>query len=204
MFSSSKDKDKGYYIAGTSFNKLGRYDMARSNFKSLLDERPKSVYAPLAQLGIADSYYLDGDYPRAYSEYEKYLTKYPKDQAVATAYFRLAKCAQKQGDWQASRNYYQKVKSDYPWSFEARMAAQALSEEMLYFTVQVGSFNKKSNALNLCDALIKKGYEASILKARTDGEDAYKVRIGRFNKRQEAEAMEKRLKAEGLPTKLLP
>ncbi len=204
LSSAPKDKDKLYYISGTSLNKLGRYELARENFKSLIENYPVSKYAPLAQLGLADSYYLTADYRNASEAYEKYVTGYPKSEAAATAYFRLGRCAQKEGKWQSARNYYQKVKTEYPLSFEAQMASQALSEEMLYFTVQVGSFGKKSNALKLCDELVKKGYDASILKMQSDGQESYKVRVGRFNTRGEAEDLSKRLQAEGLPVKILP
>ncbi|MFA6356856.1 MAG: SPOR domain-containing protein, partial [Candidatus Omnitrophota bacterium] len=156
------------------------------------------------QLGTADSYYMSGDYKNAFTEYEKYITKYPKSEGRATAYFRIAKSAQKEGKWQSARNYYQKVRSEYPMSFEAQMAAQAMSDEILFFTVQVGSFNKKANALKLCDELVKKGYAASIAKSGQEAEESYKVRVGRLDAREEAEELAKKLRAEGLPTKVLP
>ena len=82
------------------------------------------------------------------------------------------------------------------------MASQALNDEVLYFTVQVGSFNKKSNALKLCDELVRNGFDASI--ARTEGEGPYKVRVGKLNTRGEAEDLAKKLRAEGLPANILP
>lgn len=204
LSSTTKEQDKVYYILGTSLNKLGRYEAARQNLQLLLKIYPKSVYAPLAQLGLADSYYLNADYQNASESYEEYIAKYPKSESAAQAYFRLAKCAQKEGGWQTAKNYYQKVRNEYPLSFEAQLAAQALSEEVLYFTVQVGSFNKKANALKLCDELIRKGYDASILKAESEDRDFYKVRVGRLNSREEAEELAKRLQSEGLPTNILP
>ncbi|MFH1779275.1 MAG: SPOR domain-containing protein [Candidatus Omnitrophota bacterium] len=204
LSSTTKEQDKIYYILGTSLNKLGKYEAARQNLQLLLKMYPKSVYAPLAQLGFADSYYLNADYQNASESYEEYIAKYPKSESAAQAYFKLAKCAQKDGKWQTARNYYQKVRNEYPLSFEAQLAAQALSEEVLYFTVQVGSFNKKANALKLCDELIRKGYDASILKAESEDRDFYKVRVGRLNSREEAEELAKRLQSEGLPTNILP
>jgi tRNA-2-methylthio-N6-dimethylallyladenosine synthase len=201
---SSKEQDKLYYMIGTSLNKIGRYDLARKNFGQLLTAFPRSGFCPLAQLGTADSYYMSGDYKNAFTEYEKYITKYPKSEGRATAYFRIAKSAQKEGKWQSARNYYQKVRSEYPMSFEAQMAAQAMNEEILFFTVQVGSFNKKANALKLCDELVKKGYAASIAKSGQEAEESYKVRVGRLDARDEAEELAKKLRAEGLPTKVLP
>ena|GEM_PF-19985 len=204
LYSSIAEKDKIYYILGTGLNKLGNYKQARGNFISLIKIYPRSKYVSLAELGIADSYYLEEDYADASRWYENYVAKYPKSQGVATAYYRLAKCAQKQGSWQTAKNYYQKLKKEFPISFEAQWAAQALSEEILYFTVQVGSFNNKSNALKLCDKLIRKGYDASILKSESGGKFFYRVRVGRLNKREKAEELARRLQAEGLPTNILP
>ena len=199
---TSREKDKVFYMMGTSLNKLGRYDLARKNFNSLIETFPRSELAPLAQLGTADSYYLAGDFKGAMAEYGKYLAKYPRSQGAATAYFRIAKCEQKEGKWQDARDHYQKVRSDFPSSFESEMSAQALREETLYFTVQVGSFNNKANALKLCDELVRKGYDASI--AKLQGEESNKVRVGKLNTREEAEELAKKLRAEGLPTKVLP
>lgn len=204
LSSGPKEADKIYYILGTSLNKLGKYDAARGNLELLIKKYPKSRYVPLAQLGIADSHYLNNDFPNASHSYETYIKKYPKSEGAAIALFRLAKCSQKLGKWQSARNYYQKVKSEYPLSFEAQLAAQALDEEILYFTVQVGSFSKKANALKLCDELIKKGYDASILRSESEGRDFYKVRVGRLNRREEAEELARRLQEEGLPTNILP
>ncbi len=199
---TSREKDKIYYLIGTSLNKLGRYDLAKKNFGSLIETFPRSDLAPLAQLGIADSYYLGGNYKDASAEYEKYLAKYPRSQGAATAYFRIAKCEQKEGKWQDARDHYQKVRSDFPSSFEAEMSSQALREETLFFTVQVGSFNNKANALKLCDELVKKGFDASIVKLQDEASN--KVRVGKVNTREEAEELAKKLRAEGLPTKVLP
>jgi tRNA-2-methylthio-N6-dimethylallyladenosine synthase len=201
---TSKEQDKMYYMIGTSLNKIGRYDLARKNFNLLLSAFPRSRFCSLAQLGVADSYYLGGDYKNALTEYEKYITKYPRSEGGASAYFRLAKCAQKEGKWQSARNYYQKVRSEYPMSFEAQMASKAISEEILFFTVQVGSFNRKANALKLCDELVKKGYAASIVKTEQETEESYKVRVGKMDAREDAEELAKKLRAEGLPTKVLP
>lgn len=204
LSSSTKDSDRTYYFLATSLNKLGRYETARENFQALIDKYPRSSYAPLAQLGIADSYFLNSDYLNANASYEKYIEKYPRSESAALAYFRLAKCAQKLGKWQVARNYYQKVKGEFPFSFEAQLSDKALSEEILYFTVQVGSFGKKANAIRLCDELIKKGYDASILKSENEGRDFYKVRVGRLNRKEDAEELAKRLQAEGLSTNILP
>jgi len=204
LSSEPKEADKIYYILGMSLNKLGKYESARGNLQLLLKMYPRSDYAPLAQLAIGDGYYLSGDYRNASESYERYIAKYPKSEGAAIAYFRLAKCTQREGRWQTARNYYQKVKREYPLSFEAQLAAQALSEEILYFTVQVGSFSKKANALKLCDELTKKDYDASILKSKSSRGDFYKVRVGRLDRREDAEELAKRLQAEGLPTSILP
>jgi len=78
VIETSREKDKTLYVIGTSLNKLGRYDLARKNFASLMERFPASRLVGLAQIGIADSYYLGGDYDNAAAEYKRYITSYPK------------------------------------------------------------------------------------------------------------------------------
>lgn len=200
----SNGKDRLYYIVGTSLNKLGRYELAMENFKALIASFPSSDYASLAYLGIGDSYYLDFQYSKASAAYEEYIRKCHRLKDSAAAYLMLARCAQKEGRWQAAHDYYQKVRDEYPLSFEARTAEEALKNEVSYFTVQVGSFNKEANALKLCDELVKKGFGAFIVRARTETAEMYKVKVGKLNTRQEADDLAACLQEEGLPTKILP
>lgn len=70
------------------------------------------------------------------------------------------------------------------------------------FTIQVGSFKKKSDALMLESRLKEKGYDAYLEYLALPGKDIWhRVRIGSFMSRREAEKTAKIIETkEGLPT----
>jgi cell division septation protein DedD len=70
--------------------------------------------------------------------------------------------------------------------------------------VQVGSFTNLTNARNLCNKLIQKGYEAYIEDAALKSKTTYRVKVGKLKLRSEAANLENRLAAEGYPTKICP
>jgi DedD protein len=57
----------------------------------------------------------------------------------------------------------------------------------LAWAVQVGSFSKQKNAINFRDNLRKKGFKTFVEKIETKGQSTYRVRVGPFIKRQQAE-----------------
>ena len=70
------------------------------------------------------------------------------------------------------------------------------------YTVQTGAFNSESDANTLKEKLDKKGYTAYIIQSETKKHDSlYKVMIGEFRTRKEAEVLSIKIKkAEGLQT----
>ena len=76
------------------------------------------------------------------------------------------------------------------------------AEEGGFFTVQVGSFASGNNAADLLNKLRDESYDAYI--ERPSGKRMYRVRVGRLASREEAAALEARLKKDGYPTRIFP
>ncbi|MBI2094661.1 MAG: SPOR domain-containing protein [Candidatus Omnitrophica bacterium] len=74
-------------------------------------------------------------------------------------------------------------------------------EETPLFSVQVGSFSKKENAQNLLRKLAGKGYDAYLVEGPSG---TWRVRVGRFASKEEAEEAKARLDQDGTPTKIVP
>ncbi|MGB9600158.1 MAG: SPOR domain-containing protein [Myxococcota bacterium] len=55
------------------------------------------------------------------------------------------------------------------------------------FTLQVGAFPDRSQALKIAAELEKKGYESWIQRAKSKDKDIFRVRIGKFATKQDAE-----------------
>ncbi len=72
------------------------------------------------------------------------------------------------------------------------------------FAVQVGAFASEKNALKLKTELDRRGYPTSITSTADSGGTLYRVRVGRYGRRAEAERQADKLHAEGFPAKVVP
>lgn len=68
----------------------GSYSTARMGFQQLVDQFPTSPDAPLAQLGIAQTWESEKNIPSAIAAYGAVIAKYPDAPASATARYKLA------------------------------------------------------------------------------------------------------------------
>ncbi|MBU2251704.1 MAG: SPOR domain-containing protein, partial [Candidatus Omnitrophica bacterium] len=65
-------------------------------------------------------------------------------------------------------------------------------------------FTERKNALSLSEELIAKGYDSSIVEDEQGAYFLYKVRIGRYNSRYEAQKISSQLSNDGYPAKIYP
>ena len=61
------------------------------------------------------------------------------------------------------------------------------------WVVQMGSFSSEQNALRLRDRLRKAGFATQVAKVRVDGKPHFRVRVGPFLERSEAEDRRRRI-----------
>ena len=111
---------------------------------------------------------------------------------------------------------------DSPWIPEAKILMGRLSElqkpaepvapaaaalsvpDDSFFAVQVGAFASEKNALKLKTELERRNYPSSITPNSDSSGTLYKVRVGHYDKRQEAEQQADKLRSEGFPAKVVP
>jgi|GEM_PF-683075 len=197
-------KEEVCYLIGVSCLKVGDIDKAQETFNLILKDFPSGKFLDRASLGIGDAHFLQGDIDKAKASYNDILEKFPESSALSTVLFRVGECCQKQGEWAKARRYYERLVKEYPLSIEAGSVNEILKKEEFAFTVQVGSFRDEKNARRLKGDLVNKGYDAYIVKGWTGQIDLYRVRVGKFNARSQAESVERQLKNEGLPTAIFP
>lgn len=113
------------------------------------------------------------------------------------------------GDYTQAGQRYEQFLQDYPQSPLLGLAQTHLEESRFrkpynnsYFSVQVGCFSKKDNAEEVRDGLISSGFQGYILKL--PNEELFRVRVGKFSERLQAELAEQQLKAQGYATKICP
>lgn len=197
--------DELYYILGLSYLKDDNYLRASDIFEIIIDEFKGSPLREDAKLGLGDTYFLRGDYDKAERYYQEILKANSRTKLKATLYYRLSQAGFKKGDTQRGKEYLDKLKNGFPLNLEARMSADLALLSDIYYAVQVGAFAKSANARNLCDQLVRRGYDAYIEEIETDSSARmYRVKVGRLQSRPEAEVLERRLAAEGYPTKIFP
>jgi outer membrane protein assembly factor BamD len=84
--------DKELYDRGSAELADEDYDKARTAFKLVFDNFPKSEYRILAKLGYADSFYKeggDGNWILAISEYQDFITLFPFSPKAAYAQYQI-------------------------------------------------------------------------------------------------------------------
>ena len=69
----------------------------------------------------------------------------------------------------------------------------AESDPLGSWVVQMGSFSSEQNALRLRDKLRKNGFTTQVEKARIEGKSRFRVRVGPFLERAEAEQSRKQI-----------
>ena len=188
---------------GRALLKLKRFKEARNRFSRVINHSDSNRLLSEGYIGLADSYYLDGDHEKAKSHYEKFMGYIPDSDDMPIAYYRLSECYSKLGDKSESRKYYDNLIRMYPYSLEARLLVGEKSDFVTY-SVQAGSFKKWKNAKKLRDELKDKGFDADVYTATVGDSYYYRVRVGRFSRLGEAEDMARTLRNKGYPVKIYP
>ena len=90
-----QQNDKVLYELGTVNLESEDYDKARTAFKAVFDNFPKSEYRILAKLGYAESFYKDGgdgNWILAISEYQDFIAQFPFSPKAAYAQYQIGAC----------------------------------------------------------------------------------------------------------------
>lgn len=164
----------------------------------------------------ANKFYLKENYNSAFSRCTSILTKHRRSSLKDDANYLAGLCLLKLGRYSEAREYFNNVinqRSKSPLREDAylSLADTYLLEKNLtkaqkhkkklkesgYYTVQLGSFKKRSNASKLYRKFKKRGYSAYIIESKENGKKLYKVRIGKFKSSSKAKAFVAKLKREG-------
>ena len=199
----SKLDDELQHLTGRALLKLGRFNEARNRFSRILNDSDSNKFLDKAYIGLADSYYLEGDYKKAKSDYEEVIRYFPDSDDMHIVYYRLGECYSKLGNNAASKEYYGKLLRIYPESLETKLLIGDKSDFVTY-SVQAGSFEKWSNAKKLHDELNNKGFEANIYTAIVGESRFYRIRVGEYSRLSDAEDMARDLRNRGYSVKIYP
>ncbi|MDD4294740.1 MAG: SPOR domain-containing protein [Candidatus Omnitrophica bacterium] len=197
------DSKEKLYFMGLVNIKLGNYSVAREHLRRYLQRYPESEDYETALIKLGDTYFLEGDLQRADNIFREIEEKYPNVDRLPVVYLRLAQISAKEGRWADKRAYLRIIDSDFRDAPEIEFA-DILKEQGDYFTVQVGAFGSKDNAYALDNELKKLGYSSYVDVTYKKDYTLYKVKVGKFYGRLDAESVYDKLIRQGYSAKIYP
>lgn len=217
-------RDEIYYLKALSELKANRFAGARQSFERILSRYQRSARSLDAQVGIGDSYFLEGNIRQALKIYNELAELFPDDKNLPAVFYRIGNCYSKLGEDGKAKSYFEKARNASPFSFEvkSRSGTEApgnpaegsgrtpdikpggipRSETGQFISVQVGSFRNKKNATRLTQKLSRSGYDSYLETPAGFGETLYRVKVGRLKSGEEANVLASRLNADGYRTKI--
>ncbi len=116
-----------HYLAQTEAA-LGRYTIAINYWRKLISQFPYSRLIPEAKLGMADSYFMQGDFGEAGYLYRQLLSNRWEDkQAQPTIYQMLARCEEQLENFSQAMATYHQLWLCFPASTQAETAGQQIT-----------------------------------------------------------------------------
>ncbi len=200
----SGSREELLYLQGVSALKLDDQELAQASLQRLVSEYPDGRWTVQGRMALAETYAAGHDYPKALAIYTQLIQEEQAKGVAPAAHLRLGELQRNLGLWKESKASLETVVQQAPATPEAQRARGMLEMEEFYFSVQVGAFGTKANALSLKKELERRGYVSMISEASMRGSSLYRVRVGQFASRMEAEKQEQRLQAEGFPTRIVP
>jgi len=87
---------------------------------------------------------------------------------------------------------------------DAKAAAAAASADANVYFVQAGAFTKAEDAEQQRAKLAIQGFSAKVMEREQSGRTVYRVRLGPFDARDEAQSLQGKLEAAGIENNLVP
>lgn len=139
------------YAAGVEAYRDGRYKRAVEHFTRLKEQFPLHHLAIMAEIGIGDAYFSDGNYTEAELAYTDFLNLHPTNEHVPYVIYQLGMCHYKQmlsidRDQTATARAvkeFERLIARYPQSKFALLAEQKLQEcrrRLAEYEFYVGEF----------------------------------------------------------------
>jgi tetratricopeptide (TPR) repeat protein len=200
---SSQLYQETLYLKGLSELKVRDLEAARETLTRLTAEFPQGPFSHQAQMALGDAESLLGRNEQALLIYQG-LADRQNAPLYPQAAFRLGNAQRRLGLWEEARKTFERLAAQSPGSAEALHAKGLLAQGEFAFSVQVGAFQSRENALRLKKELDRRNFSADVSDVILEGRRFYRVRVGQFARREQAAQEAQRLRQEGFPTKIVP
>jgi tetratricopeptide (TPR) repeat protein len=200
------------YLAARCYLLAGEYEDAILELTKIIDSPNDSVYANWASLNMADAYFEIKEYREAERMYYELLKPELEDDIYPLAVLGLEETSRAQGRSGDADRYYKlyedhyrsginlesyqeksKVKSaERPSSATDESPDRPETSGGRYY-IQIGAFSVKDNALKLAGLYRQSGYDVYMETYIENSKEFYRILIGGYNSKQQAEFIQKRL-----------
>jgi len=209
--------DALYWLASSKLA-IGAADSAAVYFRRILQNHPSTSLAGWAELGLVDALYMKQEYTAAEQRCQDFLQSRSGSELIPMVLFRLFEIREARGDRASAAGILQQLVSSHPDTYQGKQAQRQLTEwgwgetgepsepqpAEGDYTIQVGAFSKRSNALNLQSELKSWGYQVEMIKRAGRHRTLYLVWVGRYETREQALGEAQKLERErGLPYQVI-
>jgi len=204
------------YLMGRCCLLSGEYKQAADIFKQTIDyfdnnrsgaiTPNRQYFGYWARLGLADSYLAQSDYDSARRQYQELLQTEFEDDIYAMALLGLSETAAAYGDRDDAGRYSSLYRERYQAVIEPISDKQLTSPDisdsqpvkssrstMHRFYIQVGAFSRRDNAIRTSSLYKNSGYNVYMENFIENGKEFYRILIGGYNSKQQAEFIKSRL-----------
>jgi tetratricopeptide (TPR) repeat protein len=180
--------DQALYLRGLARFNLNQYESAKADLLQAISTTKNPELRGKAALAQGDLSFHTGDTTLAENMYRLATTWLPpKSDLMAQACYRLGEVLQHEGQWRAADQQFHKAIYYFPGTESARHAALAINANA--WTVQAGSFARKSAADAGATRFTAKNLPAKSVAVLVDSAARYVIQIGRYDRFEDAKAM---------------
>ncbi len=189
-------------------------EVAQGYYKRVVDFYPTTEWAERACLNYPKIDYALTNYLDALSGLNRFIREYPRSGYRAEALYWLGLSSIALHDRLSGEKYLTELTKTFPqsqWALrveikpteEAAAVQTAPPPQSKPFTIQVGSFQSKTNAQSLIVKLKKIGFDADLKEVLVQGTTYFRIWVGSFRDAEDAASTVQSLKANGITGQLV-
>ena len=180
-------------------------ESAVKQYKYIVKNYPKSIYAPDAAMRIGEYFYARGLYTQCASLLKNIPMKYPRYPQIQRLTDLMINSFNAIGEADSAKYYALIIKSMFPaieTSFENNddklsqvFSFRKKTQSMGPYVVQIGAFSSRDNAKRLKLQVSQLGHDVSINKVESNNKTFFAVRVNRYKSKRKAEEIGKDIKS---------
>lgn len=121
---TTMSEDRVAYQKAFDMLKEGRYESAKTAFRSFISNNPQSPYASNAQYWLGEAHYVTREFSEAVAEFSKVIKVYPSSNKVQDAMLKLGYTFYELKQYPQARDMLSQLQKNFPGSTAARLAQQ--------------------------------------------------------------------------------